>query len=242
MPAESLPKRRRILVVEDEPGIADTIRYALATDGFEPHVSALGGDALRELDGGDFALVILDVSLPDINGFELFRQIRGQWELPVIFVTARAEEVDRIVGLELGADDYVAKPFSPRELVARVRTVLRRTAPKPATSAAATGAAHAAVFELDEERRRIAFCGHPLELTRYEYELLKTLIARPGRVFSRDELLARVWGDSTESIDRTVDAHVKTLRAKLRAAAPGLDPIRTYRGAGYALAEDLKPP
>lgn len=242
MPAESLPKRRRILVVEDEPGIADTIRYALATDGFDPQVCALGGDALRALEGGDFALAILDLGLPDINGLELFRQIRGHSDLPVIFVTARTEEIDRIVGLELGADDYVAKPFSPRELVARVRTVLRRTSPKTAANRVPEDAAHAGVFKIDEDRRRISFCGHPLELTRYEYELLRTLLARPGRVFSRDELLARVWGDSTESIDRTVDAHVKTLRAKLRAAAPALDPIRTHRGAGYALAEDLKSP
>ena len=242
MPAESLPKRRRILVVEDEPGIADTIRYALATDGFDPQVCALGGEAISALADGDFALAVLDVSLPDINGFELFRQIRAHSELPVIFVTARAEEVDRIVGLELGADDYVAKPFSPRELVARVRTVLRRMAPKSASLPVSPAAASASVFEVDQERRRISFCGHLLELTRYEYELLRTIAARPGRVFSRDELLARVWGDSTESIDRTVDAHVKTLRAKLRAAVPGLDPIRTHRGAGYALAEDLKPP
>ncbi len=242
MPAEPLPKRRRILVVEDEPGIADTIRYALATDGFDPHVCALGGDAMRALDGGEFALAILDVSLPDTNGFDLFRQIRACSELPVIFVTARAEEVDRVVGLELGADDYVAKPFSPRELVARVRTVLRRMAPQSAVHGASTAAVPAGAFKVDEERRRISFCGHPLELTRYEYELLRTLVARPGRVFSRDELLARVWGDSTESIDRTVDAHIKTLRAKLRAAAPGLDPILTHRGSGYALAEDLKIP
>lgn len=244
MPAEVLQSRRRILVVEDEPGIADTIRYALATDGFEPHVCALGGDALTALETGDFALVILDVGLPDVNGFELFRQIRAGSALPVIFVTARSEEVDRIVGLELGADDYVAKPFAPRELVARVRTVLRRvSAPAAESGAAARGSdVRVGAFAVDEERRRIAFCGHALDLTRYEYGLLKTLISRPGRVFSRDELLARVWGHSSESIDRTVDAHVKTLRAKLRAIAPQLDPIQTHRGAGYALAEDIRSP
>jgi two-component system, OmpR family, catabolic regulation response regulator CreB len=237
--------RRRILVVEDEPGIADTIRYALSTDGFDPHVCALGGDALAALEAGDFALAILDVGLPDVNGFELFRQIRARAALPVIFVTARAEEVDRIVGLELGADDYVAKPFAPRELVARVRTVLRRVNAREAVydaSAHGSVAPRASVFTVDEDRRRISFCGHALDLTRYEYGLLRTLISRPGRVFSRDELLARVWGDSTESIDRTVDAHVKTLRAKLKTVAPGLDPIQTRRGAGYALAEDLRWP
>jgi two-component system catabolic regulation response regulator CreB len=246
VPAQVLPVRRRILIVEDEPGIADTIRYALATDGFDPHVCALGADALSAIEGGgDFALAILDLGLPDVNGFDLFRQIRARTPLPVIFVTARAEEVDRIVGLELGADDYVAKPFAPRELVARVRSVLRRADPQGpagAGSPLAGSASRSGVFSVDEERRRITFCGQALDLTRYEYGLLKTLISRPGRVFSRDELLARVWGDSTDSIDRTVDAHVKTLRAKLKAIAPGFDPIQTHRGAGYALAEDLRPP
>jgi two-component system catabolic regulation response regulator CreB len=237
---EGPPSRRRILVVEDEPGIADTIRYALSTDGFDPHVCALGGEALRALDTGDFSLAILDVGLPDMNGFDVFRQIRARGALPVIFVTARAEEVDRIVGLELGADDYVAKPFSPRELVARVRTVLRRA--DASSAGAGSAAAVSAVFRVDEERQRITYCGHALDLTRYEYGVLKTLIARPGRVFSRDELLDRVWGDATESIDRTVDAHIKTLRAKLRSIAPALDPIRTHRGSGYALADDLRLP
>lgn len=227
--------RRRILVVEDEPGIADTIRYALATDGFDPHVCALGGEALAALETGTFALAILDVGLPDINGFDVFRQIRARGSLPVIFVTARAEEVDRIVGLELGADDYVAKPFSPRELVARVRTVLRRS------TAAVAEPNGSGAFHVDEERRRVRFRGQMLDLTRYEYGLLCALIARPGRVFSRDELLTKVWGDASESLDRTVDAHVKTLRAKLKVVAPHLEPILTHRGAGYALADDLPP-
>jgi two-component system catabolic regulation response regulator CreB len=193
---------------------------------------------------GEFALAILDIGLPDVNGFELFRQIRARVPLPVIFVTARAEEVDRIVGLELGADDYVAKPFAPRELVARVRTVLRRANPGSSSSSAYESATpRTNVFIVDEERRRISFCGHVLDLTRYEYGLLKTLISRPGRVFfARRASRARVWGDSTESIDRTVDAHVKTLRAKLKSVAPGLDPIHTHRGAGYALAEDIRSP
>jgi two-component system catabolic regulation response regulator CreB len=153
----------------------------------------------------------------------------------MLFLTARSDEIDRVVGLELGADDYVAKPFSPRELVARVRTVLRRSARGAANPAPATAGA----FEVDEGRRSIRFYGRPLELSRYEYGLLKTLIRRPGHVFSRDALLEQVWDDPGESLDRTVDAHVKTLRAKLKAIAPHLEPIRTHRGAGYALAEDL---
>lgn len=229
--------RRRILVVEDEPGIADTIRYALSTEGFEPHVCALGAEALAALGREHFDLAVLDVGLPDVNGFELFRQIQALAPLPVIFLTARTEEVDRVVGLELGADDYVAKPFSPRELSARVRSVLRRVHASPPGVVAASGTSGTHGFAVDDERRRISYQGQPLDLTRYEYGLLKLLVSRPGRVFPRDELLSRVWGDSTESLDRTVDAHVKTLRAKLKAVAPGADPIVTHRGAGYSLAD-----
>jgi two-component system, OmpR family, catabolic regulation response regulator CreB len=152
-------------------------------------------------------------------------------------LTARFDEIDRVVGLELGADDYIAKPFSPRELVARVRTILRRA---QAAMLVAVSPAPATVV-VDQERRIIRFYGQALELSRYEYGLLKTLAHRPGRVFTRDELLALVWDDPAASFDRTVDAHIKTLRAKLKAVAPQLEPIRTARGTGYALAEDLPP-
>ncbi len=232
--------RPQILIVEDEPGIADTLSYALRTEGFEPLCCATGEAALQQLAAGTPALVILDVGLPDINGFELFKRIRERADIPVVFLTARSDEIDRVVGLELGADDYVAKPFSPRELVARVRTVLRRSAravaPPPAPPAAA---APPSPIEVDDGRRRIRFYGKPLELSRYEYGLLKTLAARPGHVYSRDALLEMVWDEPDASFDRTVDAHVKTLRAKLKAVAPTLEPIRTLRGSGYALAEDL---
>lgn len=222
-----------ILIVEDEPGIADTLQYALSTDGFEPHWLATGEAALARLRETPAALVILDVGLPDLNGFEVFKRLRAFSEVPVVFLTARADEIDRVVGLELGADDYVAKPFSPRELVARIRTILRRA------GKAATASAPPLPFAVDEGRRQIRFYGRPLELSRYEYGLLKTLIERPGHVYSRDVLLDKVWDTSSESLDRTVDAHVKTVRAKLKAIAPGLEPIRTHRGSGYALAEDL---
>ena len=222
-----------ILIVEDEPGIADTLQYALRTDGFEPHWEATGEAALARQRETPAALVILDVGLPDLNGFEVFRRLRGFSDVPVVFLTARADEIDRVVGLELGADDYVAKPFSPRELVARLRSILRRA------SRASVSVAPAPPFQVDEGRRQIRFYGRLLELSRYEYGLLKTLIERPGHVFSRDVLLDKVWDERSESLDRTVDAHVKTLRAKLKAVAPQLDPIRTHRGSGYALAEDL---
>ena len=228
--------RPRILIVEDEPGIADTLRYALTTEGFEPHWFAAGEPALAACESLDPALVLLDIGLPDCNGLDVFKRLRERRaDLPVVFLTARSDEIDRVVGLELGADDYVAKPFSPRELVARVRTILRR-AQRPAT---AMRASTPTPFDIDAERQRIRFYGHVLSLSRYEYGLLKTLIARPGRVYSRDELLERVWDDPGDSLDRTVDAHVKTLRAKLKAVAPGVEPIRTHRGSGYALAEDL---
>jgi two-component system catabolic regulation response regulator CreB len=222
-----------ILIVEDEPGIADTLQYALATDGFAPQWVATGEGAIARQREAPAALVILDVGLPDLNGFEVFRRLREFSDVPVVFLTARADEIDRVVGLELGADDYVAKPFSPRELVARVRTILRRAAKTAAPSAPPLP------FAVDEGRRQIRFYGRLLELSRYEYGLLKTLVERPGHVYSRDVLLDKVWDSHSESLDRTVDAHVKTLRAKLKAIAPGLEPIRTHRGSGYALAEDL---
>ena len=248
-----------ILVVEDEPGIADTIHYALASDGFEPRVCARAREAIAHFSAAPPALAILDVGLPDMNGFELLRHLQalpGGRQVPMLVLTARSAEIDRVVGLELGADDYVAKPFSPRELVARVRTILRRSGraaatdsdkkTPPATTAQAQEAIDSGVKKsvrhgpllLDEERRLIRYHGQALELSRYEYGLLAALMQRPGRVYTRDELLERVWDDPGESFDRTVDAHIKTLRAKLRAVRDDEDPIRTLRGVGYALREE----
>jgi len=226
----------RVLIVEDEPGIADTLQYALRTEGFDPAWVATGEEALAQVRAQLPALVILDVGLPDTSGFEVFKRLREFTDLPVVFLTARSDEIDRVVGLELGADDYVAKPFSPRELVARVRSILRRSA-KPL---AAPPPAPALPLSVDEGKRQIRFYGALLELSRYEFGLLQTLASRPGHVFSRDALLDKVWDDS-DSLDRTVDAHVKTLRAKMKLVAPTLEPIRTHRGSGYALAEDLPP-
>ena len=249
--------RPRVLVVEDESGIADTIAYALSTDGFEPCVCATAREAIEQFGAATPPIAILDVGLPDLNGFELFRRLQalpGGHEVPMLFLTARADEIDRVVGLELGADDYIAKPFSPRELVARVRTILRRStrsdvaAYESKTAPALVPQAREAIeseatmrhgaLECDPERRLIRYHGRALELSRYEYGLLATLLQRPGRVYTRDELLERVWDDPGESFDRTVDAHVKTVRAKLRAVRDDEDPIRTLRGVGYALRED----
>jgi two-component system, OmpR family, catabolic regulation response regulator CreB len=243
----------RILIVEDESGIADTIQYVLSTEGFAPQWCATAQSALQAFAQQPPALAILDVGLPDLSGFELYKQLRllpGGAGLPMLFLTARSDEIDRVVGLELGADDYIAKPFSPRELVARVRGILRRSATPsfaanqapPLASSTATSAATPSTnspWAVDAERHQIRFYNHLLDLTRYEFGVLRLLIQRPGRVFSRDELLELVWVNASESFDRTVDAHIKTLRAKLKTIAPSLEPIRTVRGSGYALAEDL---
>jgi two-component system catabolic regulation response regulator CreB len=226
----------RILVVEDEPAIADTIVYALSTDDFEPEWCGTGAAALAAARARPAALAILDVGLPDMNGFELFKRLQQvDAALPAIFLTARSSEIDRVVGLELGADDYIAKPFSPRELVARVRTVLRRA---QRGSAAPTAAGAAPAFAIDDEKKTIRFRGRVLELSRTEYRLLKVLIERPGRVYSRDDLMQRAWDDPAAAFDRTVDAHIKALRAKLREVDADADPIATHRGMGYSLREE----
>jgi two-component system catabolic regulation response regulator CreB len=238
-----------ILIIEDEPAIADTLLYALATEGFSPRWCATATEGLAALHAQPFALLVLDVGLPDANGFELCKKLRSSGhDLPIVFLTSRSSEIDRIVGLEIGGDDYLVKPFSPRELTARIKVILRRVAPaaasdsRPATAtpspAPAASSASAGPFVHDELRCRIAYRGHPLDLTRIEYRLLKTFLGQPGRVFNREQLLSSAWDEPEASLDRTVDAHVKTLRAKLRAVAPDdSDPIVTHRGLGYSLRE-----
>lgn len=225
------PARQTILVVEDEQSIADTIVYALQTEGFAPVWTTTIGGARELLAKGGVTLVVLDVGLPDGSGFDFCAEIRGRHGVPVIFLTARSGEVDRIVGLEIGGDDYLAKPFSPRELAARVKAVLRRGTKASALAVTPAGWTH------DPARCRITFQGRALELTRNEYRLLGVLLARPGQVFSRDQLMQAAWEDPGAALDRTVDAHIKSLRAKLRDAAPEADPIVTHRGLGYALRE-----
>lgn len=224
--------RQTILVVEDEAAIAETITYALSTEGFAPVWKTTGRDGLAALAAQPVALVVLDVGLPDMSGFDVCRELRKRHAVPVIFLTARSSEVDKIVGLELGADDYLAKPFSPRELTARIRAVLRRSNGVTPAGTSPTGWAH------DAAKCRISFRGKALDLTRNEYRLLAALLAAPGRVFSRDQLMTAAWDDPGAAFDRTVDAHIKTLRAKLRDAAPDADPIVTHRGLGYSLREE----
>lgn len=221
-----------IWLVEDEASIAETLLYMLQQDGFAVTAFERGLPVLDAAAQRLPELVILDVGLPDISGFELCRRLLARAPaLPVLFLTARSEEVDKLLGLEMGADDYIAKPFSPREVCARVRTVLRRLQKASLHS----DRIHVGEFELDETAAIILWCGETLNLTRYEFLLMKTLLQAPGRIFSRQQLMDQVWCDGQESFDRTVDTHIKTLRAKLRAINPELTPINTHRGMGYSL-------
>jgi len=217
----------KILIVEDDPGIVDVLDYALRKEGYEVECTGRGADAVEKAAAADF--VLLDVGLPDFDGFEVCRRIRKTQEIPILFLTSRSEEVDRIVGLELGGDDYLAKPFSTRELLARIKAITRRTS----SAVAASGSAAALV--IDREKHLVHHRGCAVELSRVEFDLLALLAGQPGRVFTRDQILDKAWPDGGCVTDRTVDAHVKSLRKKLG------DPevIETVRGVGYRLSETL---
>ncbi|MEO6185206.1 MAG: two-component system response regulator CreB [Steroidobacteraceae bacterium] len=220
----------QILIVEDEVAIADALLFALNSEGFATRHVTLAGEALDLLRRNGIDLVILDVGLPDMTGFQMCKALRQFSEVPVIFLTARAEEIDRVVGLEIGADDYVVKPFSPREVVARVRAILKRS-----RAAAQDGAARAdAEFRVDAERMQIHFCHSLLKLTALEFRLLNLLVATPERVQSREQLLVALGMAADSGYARNIDSHIKALRAKLREVAPDRDPIHTHRGFGYS--------
>ncbi len=213
-----------ILLVEDEEDIATLVRAYLEREGFRVVWATRGVEGLLALEREEVRLAILDLQLPDADGFDLCRAIRETSRLPIVILTARDEEIDRITGLELGADDYVAKPFSPRELVARVRAVLRRAEPEEETDSLSLGD-----IVVDRRGRTVAVAGEPVELTAKEFDLLAHLLASPGIVISRERLLDRVWGLSFPGGTRTVDVHVGQLRRKLDRP----DLVRTVRGAGY---------
>jgi two-component system catabolic regulation response regulator CreB len=225
-----------ILIVDDEPSIADALTYALSTEGLHAEWCGTGAAALANIQASPPVLVVLDVGLPDMTGFDVCRGIRASTNTPILFLSARAEEVDRILGLELGGDDYISKPFSPREVVARIKAILRRTeagrgmAPLPVPKRNPD-------FRIDEERMRVLFKERPLELTRYEFRLLCVLVRRPGRVYSREDLMNIAWESPEMSLERTVDTHIKTIRAKLHAIDPETEFIITHRGLGYSLRE-----
>jgi two-component system catabolic regulation response regulator CreB len=224
--------KARILIVDDEPAILDNIQYVLEAEGLETLRASEGLHVTPLLARERIDLILLDIGLPDISGIDLCKEIRKTHTTPIIFLTARAGELDRVVGLELGADDYISKPFSPRELSARVKAVLRRVR-SPAPPARPHGR-----FSVDEARRQISYFGRTLELSKYEYEILRVFLRHPGHVLSRDQLMAMVWEQPESSLDRSVDAHIKNLRAKLKSIRPGEDPILTHRGIGYSLKEE----
>ncbi len=214
-----------ILIVEDEPKIAAVLAdYLRAKGGYATRTLVRGDTVLAELRRAPPDLLLLDLMLPGLDGIEVCKQVRAESDVPIIMVTARVEEIDRLLGLELGADDYICKPFSPREVVARVKAVLRRT-----TSAGARPAG----LELDGERFTARYRGQPLQLTPVEFALLRTLAAQPGRVFSRDQLMNEMYSDYRVVSDRAVDTHVKNLRRKLDTAAEGVELIESVYGLGY---------
>ena len=222
---------QKILIIEDEHEIADTLQYAISSEGMTSQWVSNGVDARQALLENTIHLCILDVGLPDCSGFELLKEIRQSQDydpqVPVLMLTARTEEIDRIVGLEIGADDYVSKPFSPREVVARVKAILKRTSTqlKPAKP-------HG--FLHDESACKISYQDTLLDLTKAEYSLLKTFLQSPKQVFSRRQLIEQVWSSQHPSDDRVIDTHIKTLRAKLRTHNPHIDFIMTHRGFGYS--------
>lgn len=226
-------RKLRLLVVEDEAAISSGLRDVFVYHGYDVTCVADGAEGLDRALTGRHDLVLLDVMLPSLDGFSILERIRAvDREQPVIMLTAKSGDDETIQGLSLGADDYVAKPFSPRELTARVRAVLRRVDSAPsATAEVAQGWHH------DPDRCRIVYRGRALDLTRNEYRLLAALVGSPGRVFSRDQLMELAWDDPGAALDRTVDAHVKQVRAKLREIAPDEEPIVTHRGLGYSLKE-----
>lgn len=221
----------QILIVEDEAAIADTLIYALQTEGFSTHWLTLAGEALAFQQQTPADFWILDVGLPDMTGFEACKRLRRFSEVPVLFLTARNTEIDRVVGLEIGADDYVSKPFSPREVAARVKAILKRVQPRPAV---APEPEPNGPFRLDLERVQIHYQQQLLVLTRHEFRLLHALLGQPERVFSREQLLDAAGVASDAGYERSIDSHIKSVRAKLRLVKADAEPIQTHRGLGYS--------
>lgn len=233
--------KRQILCVEDDAAILMPLRYALEREDWQVSWASAGLQAIQMLQQQDFDFIILDVGLPDLNGFEVCRKIRSFSHTPLLFLTARDEEIDRIVGLEIGADDYCAKPFSSREIVSRIKAIWRRMELQASplgrmTPAEAEGVQAAAkTWRCLDESLQIHFLGTALQLTRYEYRLLKLLIDHPEQVFSRQQLMDHIWEHPEHSLERTVDTHIKGLRQKLKQVSAAQDPIVTHRGFGYSL-------
>ncbi len=223
--------QQHVLIVEDELKIARLIQDYLQKDGFQTTIVNRGDQVLASIKKSPPDLVLLDIMLPGLDGMAVCREIRKFSFLPIIMLTAKIEELDRLLGLEMGADDYICKPFSPREVVARVKAVLRRTRPEPADQKLVQG-----LLVLDTDSRQVTVKGTPLEVTPSEFKLLQVFMSSPNKVFSRDELVQRVQGYDYEGYDRTVDSHIKNLRKKITTHLPGQEVIITVYGVGYKLS------
>ncbi|TGK82242.1 response regulator [Leptospira noumeaensis] len=220
----------KILLIEDEPGIQETIQISLESEGFTILVTSTGKEGIQKV-SNDISLIILDIGLPDQNGFEVLKEIRKKYQTPVIFLTARNTEIDKILGLEIGADDYIVKPFSPRELLARIRAILRRTNPSQNLED------HKLRISLD--KKLVYFNGQTLNLSPYEYKTIELFFKWPGRIFTREEIMDSVWTEPEDSFDRAVDTVIKNIRARFKEMEPDFDPIETRRGQGYGLKEKI---
>ena len=225
--------RGRVLVVEDDPRICEVLEYALRTDGYTVETASRGRAAITLCQTSPPVVVILDVGLPDIDGFEVCREIRKFSEVPIVFLTSRGDEINRIVGLEIGGDDYVTKPFSTRELLARIKAIRRREQAPAISAKPAAAILRYGPIEIDEAKFRVQFERGEVRLTAQEFRLLELLVQSPGRVFTREQVLNRAWGEGAFVADRTIDVHVKTLRKKFE----GFDFIETVRGVGYRAKE-----
>ncbi len=241
--------QKLILLVEDEPAIAEALSYALKREGWHVVWHGTATDALSALTQQSFDFIILDVGLPDLDGFELCRKIRERWQTPLLFLTARNDEVERIIGLEIGADDYCAKPFSNREIISRIKMIWRRMEQAVQQHLHHAQAVDVMVlpslipedaiawgaWRFDAQRMQAYYYDQALQLTRYELGLLTFLLRHPEQVFNRGQLMQQVWEYPDHSLERTVDSHIKTLRQKLKLIQPEQDPIITHRGLGYSL-------
>jgi len=227
---------KSVLIVEDDAEVAGLVREILQQEGMSSSVCSSAAETREILQEKPFDLIILDIGLPGESGFDLCKEIRNYSDIPIVFLTGRSDVIDRVLGLEIGADDYITKPFMPRELVARIRAIARRLP--------AGGRIHPKkwgknrLFQIDAQRHAIHYCDAKLKLSRTEYLILKILISHPGWIFSREQLMSLVWEDPQSSDIRTVDAHIKSIRAKLKAVNPEHEPIVTKRGIGYSVDEE----
>ena len=218
----------RVLLVDDDTEFCELLVDYLTPEGFSVDTVHDGEAALQQAGTERYDVIVLDVMLPKLTGFEVLRDLRTRSQTPVLMLTARGDDVDRIVGLEIGADDYVTKPFSPRELSARVKVILKRVTPSSPEVKEHT-------FVVDSSKAKILYHGQELDLTRYEFFILKKLLQQPERVFSREQIISEVWTEPHASMDRAVDTHIKTLRQKLKQVDDSNDPIKTHRGLGYSI-------